>query len=82
LGLLVLKRSNNSRMLGQLSDGYDVLEDGVVVFRILRVSRALERRPWTWARGDNGTTVERVVGRWQMFEPHRSTVLERPADFV
>jgi hypothetical protein len=70
LGLLTLKRSNTSRLSGQLSDNYDVLENGVVVFRIFKVSVAPEDRPWMWPSGDNGTTAERMVGRW-----HRIGVL-------
>jgi hypothetical protein len=58
--LLILKRSNNSRLPGQLSEDYDVLENRVVVFRILKVPVALESRPRTWASGHNGH-IKRVA---------------------
>jgi hypothetical protein len=54
LRLLILKRANTSRLSGQLSDDYDVLENGVVVDRICKVPVALESRPWMWASGHNG----------------------------
>jgi hypothetical protein len=58
--LLILKRSNTSRLPGQLSEDYDVLENRVVVFRILKVPVALESRPRTWASGHNGH-IKRVA---------------------
>ena len=58
--MLILKRSNTSRLPGQLSEDYDVLENRVVVFRILKVPVALESRPRTWASGHNGH-IKRVA---------------------
>jgi hypothetical protein len=43
--LLILNRSNTSRLPGQLSEDYDVLENRVVVFRVLKVPVVLESRP-------------------------------------
>jgi hypothetical protein len=58
--LLILKRWNTSRLPGQLSEDYDVLENRVVVFRILKVPVALESRSRTWASGHNGH-IKRVA---------------------
>jgi hypothetical protein len=51
LSSLILKRN----LIGQNSDDFDVLEDGVVVGRILFISAAGPAdRQWMWASGHNG----------------------------
>ena len=46
---LVLKRASASRLSGEWNDDdYDVLCDGVVVGRILKVHAAPEGSPWMW----------------------------------
>jgi hypothetical protein len=48
---LILKRAP----IGPNLEDYDVLEDGVVVGRILFISAAgLADRQWMWASGNNG----------------------------
>ena len=52
---LILQRASVSRPSGQWrDDDYDVLENGVVVGRILNVPVAPEGRTWMWASGHNG----------------------------
>jgi hypothetical protein len=46
---LILKRANASRPSGQWSeDDYDVLYEGEVVGRIMKVTAAPEDTPWMW----------------------------------
>jgi hypothetical protein len=47
---LILKRAP----VGDNQDDYDVLENGVVVGRILTVPTAPPGRPWMWASGHGG----------------------------
>jgi hypothetical protein len=52
---LILQRASVSRPSGQWrDDDYDVLENGVVVGRILNVLVAPEGRTWMRASGHNG----------------------------
>jgi hypothetical protein len=47
---LILKRASASRSSGEWNDDdYDVLADGVVVGRILKVHAAPVVTPWMWA---------------------------------
>jgi hypothetical protein len=47
---LILKRASASRPSGEWNDDdFDVLVDGVVVGRILKVHAAPVDRPWLWA---------------------------------
>jgi hypothetical protein len=49
---LILKRASVSRPSGQWSDDdYDVLADGEVVGRIMKVYAAPESTPWMWTLG-------------------------------
>jgi hypothetical protein len=49
---LILKHASLSRPSGQWSeDDYDVLADGVVVSRILKVHAAPAGSPWQWTYG-------------------------------
>ena len=49
-GPLVLKRATASRLTGEWNDeDYDVLADGVVVGRIMKVHAAPVGTPWMWA---------------------------------
>ena len=62
LGSLILRRANTSRLSGQWSDDdYDVLEDGVVVGRIFKVTVAPAELPWICASGHNGDIRVRVA---------------------
>jgi hypothetical protein len=46
---LILKRANTSRPSGHWSeDDYDVLAEGEVVGRIMKVISASEDTPWMW----------------------------------
>jgi hypothetical protein len=46
---LILKRANTSRPSGHWSeDDYDVLSEGEVVGRIMKVTAAPEDTPWMW----------------------------------
>jgi hypothetical protein len=46
---LILKRANASRPSGHWSeDDYDVLAEGEVVGRIMKVTAAPESTPWMW----------------------------------
>jgi hypothetical protein len=47
---LILKRAP----LGWNQDDFDVVEDGVIVGRILKVPIAPQDRHWMWASGHNG----------------------------
>jgi hypothetical protein len=49
---LILKRAP----IGSNLEDYSVLEDGVVVGRLLG---ALQERPWMWASGHNGDIAAR-----------------------
>jgi hypothetical protein len=47
---LTLKRASASRLSGQWSeDDYDVLSEGKVVGRIVKVAAAPEARAWMWS---------------------------------
>jgi len=49
MALLLLKRASASRSSGDWNDDdYDVLADGVVVGRILKVHTAPVGSPWMW----------------------------------
>jgi hypothetical protein len=48
---LILKRGDPSR---RRDDDYDVLENGVIVWRIFKVAVTPKDRPWMWASGHNG----------------------------
>jgi hypothetical protein len=49
VGELILKRGNASRPSGHWSeDDYDVLAEGEVVGRIMKVIAAPENTPWMW----------------------------------
>src|SRR5262245_3568419 len=58
MATVILKRSSASR---RRDDDYDVLEDGVVVERILKVQVAPQGRPWMWASGHSENTVARTA---------------------
>jgi hypothetical protein len=59
---LILKRASASRPSGQWrDDDYDVLENGVVVGRIVKVPVAPQDRPWMWASGHSAATVRRAA---------------------
>jgi hypothetical protein len=46
---LILKRASASRPSGEWGeDDYDVLEDGVVVGRIVKAAAAPVGKPWMW----------------------------------
>jgi hypothetical protein len=45
---LILKRANAPRPSGHWSDHYDVLSEGEVVGRIMKVIAAPEDTPWMW----------------------------------
>ncbi len=46
---LILKRASACHPSGERSDGdYDVLADGVVVGRIMKVNAAPQDAPWMW----------------------------------
>jgi hypothetical protein len=70
---LILKRASVSRPAGQWrDDDYDVLEDGVVVGRILCLDAVgPQGRPWMWASGRKGDikraayTSRRARQRWR-----------------
>jgi hypothetical protein len=60
--LLILKRGKLSRPSGQWRDhDYDVLEDGVMVGRILSPA-APQGRQWMWANGHNGDIKRAAYG--------------------
>jgi hypothetical protein len=49
VGSLILKRASASRPSGEWNDDdYDVLADGAVVGRIMKVHAAPEGSPWMW----------------------------------
>jgi hypothetical protein len=51
---LVLKRASTSRPSGEWNDDdFDVLADGAVVGRILKVHAALLGAPWMWTLADD-----------------------------
>ena len=57
---LILKRASASRPSGQWNDDdYDVLADGVVVGRILKVHAAPVGPPWMWTLAFGITRIER-----------------------
>ena len=64
---LILKRASASRSSGQwIDDDYDVLENGVVVGRIMLSPAAPQDRQWMWASGHSADSVarsSRAVGR-------------------
>jgi hypothetical protein len=45
---LILKRARAWRPSGQWNDDFDVLADGIVVGRIMKVHAAPEDAPWMW----------------------------------
>jgi hypothetical protein len=57
--------------IGWKRDDYDVLEDGVVVGRILKVPVAPQDRPWMWASGHNGEIRRAAHG----YEPTRGAAM-------
>jgi len=54
---LILKRAP----IGDNQEDYDVLENGVVVGRIVKVPAAPESRPWMWASGHSAATMKRAA---------------------
>jgi hypothetical protein len=64
IGLALLRRWRD--------DGYDVLENGVVVGRIFLSPAAPQDRPWMWARGHNGDSVKRAA---HGYEPTREAAM-------
>jgi hypothetical protein len=67
---LILKRAP----IGWNQDDFDVVEDGVIVGRILRSSGALPERPWMWASGHNGDYRCAVHG-YERDEPTREAAM-------
>ena len=66
---LILKRASASRPSGQWSDDdFDVLADGAVVGRILKVHAAPVGTPWVWTLAFGITKIE-----------HRRTAMSRRA---
>ena len=58
--VLLLKRASASRSSGEGNDDdFDVLADGAVVDRILKVHAALVGTPWTWTLAFGGTKIAR-----------------------
>jgi hypothetical protein len=69
---LILKRASASRPSGQWrDDDYDVLEDGVVVGRIMLSPAAPKDLPWMWASGHNGD----IRGAAHGYEPTREAAM-------
>jgi hypothetical protein len=69
---LVLKRGSISRSSGQWrDDDYDVLENGVVVGRIVLEPAAPAGRQWGWASGYNGDIKRARDG----YEPTREAAM-------
>jgi hypothetical protein len=62
---LILKRASASRSSGEWNeDDYDVLADGAVVGRILKVHAAPAGTPWKW-----------TLAFWHHEDPHADTGL-------
>jgi hypothetical protein len=70
---LILKRASVSRQSGQWrDDDFDVLEDGVVVGRIVFFDAVgPQGRPWMWASGHNGEIKRASHG----YEPTREAAM-------
>jgi hypothetical protein len=64
---LILKRAP----IGWNQDDYDVLEDGVIVGRILKVPIAPQDQPWMWTSGHNGEIRRAAHG----YEPTREAAM-------
>jgi hypothetical protein len=70
---LILKRGNLSRSSGQWSDDdYDVLENGVVVGRIVLEPAAPAGRQWAWASGHSADSIKRARDG---YEPTREAAM-------
>jgi hypothetical protein len=69
---LILKRAKASRSSGEWrDDDYDVLENGVVVGRIVLEPAAPAGRQWGWASGYNGDIKRARDG----YEPTREAAM-------
>ena len=77
---LVLKRASASRQSGEWNDDdFDVLAEGVVVGRIMKVHAAPKGSPWMWTlafghhedRTPTTATRRRARPRWPAFAKSR-----------